>query len=491
MIDFTIEQEGRRHNLETARKNHIVIPTIAQMRNPQTIPEKVQAKLKTVGLGEVNPLNLFRITWKNEPVERGGLFRETPNYIEFPSALTGVPCRIVAMVGKWFPTGCHKVGASFGCLAPRLVTGQFDVTRQKAVWPSTGNYCRGGAFNSKLLGARGVAVLPAGMSRERFEWLRSIDAEIIATPGGETNVKEIFDKTNELKRDPGYMVFNQFEEMGNPMWHYNVTGNALADVFEAIKRPGDRFAGACFTSGSAGTLSTGDRLKELYPRLKLAAGEALQCPTMLVNGFGDHRIEGIGDKHIPWIHNVKNTDMAIGIDDEDSQRLLRLFNTPIGQDYLRRELHLDEKMIEQLTWLGISGIANVLCCIKLAKYYEMTEHDVVGTVLTDSAMMYGSRVEELNENHGPYDAREAILDHATHMLGLRTDNMLELTYRERKRIHNLKYYTWVEQQGKTAEELDALWYDTEGTWDAVHAQSAQLDALIEEFNEETGVLKLL
>ncbi len=489
MIDLTINKTGLEHNIQKARENHIVIPTIAQMQNPETIPGKIRDQLKNVGLWDVNPLNLFRITWKNEAKEFGGGFQQTPNYVELPPALTGVPCRIVAMAGKWFPTGCHKVGASFGCLAPRLVTGQFDATYHHAVWPSTGNYCRGGAFNSKLLACDSVAILPAGMSKERFEWLSTIAGQVIATPGCESNVKEIFDKTWELKQDPAMMIFNQFEEMGNPLWHYNVTGYALKDLFESIKRPGDRFAGAAFTSGSAGTMSAGDYLKEQYPQLKLAVGEALQCPTILDNGFGGHRIEGIGDKHIPWIHNVKNTDMAIAIDDEDSQRLLRLFNTDEGKAYCRDVLKLDEKLVEQLSWLGISGIANVLCCIKMAKYYELTEHDVVATVLTDSAAMYGSRIEELNEMYGPYNATEAAVDHNLHMLGVRTDSMLELTYADRKRIHNLKYYTWVEQQGKDVEDLNALWYDTEGTWDAVHKQAAELDALIDAFNEASGVLK--
>ena len=448
MIDLHIDRAGLDHNIRKARENGIIIPTIAQMQHPETIPEPIRDRLRTVGLWEVSPLNLFRITWKNEPKEFGGQFQAVPNYLELPPALTGVPCRIIAMVGKWFPTGCHKVGASFGCLAPRLVTGQFDVERHRAVWPSTGNYCRGGAFNSALLGARGVAILPAEMSRERFDWLHEIGAEVIATPGCESNVKEIFDKTNELQRDPGCMIFNQFAEMGNPLWHYNVTGNALADVFEAVKRPGDRFSGACFTSGSAGTLSTGDRLKELYPRLKLAVGEALQCPTILENGFGGHRIEGIGDKHIPWIHNVRNTDMVIDIDDEDSQRLLRLFNTPEGQTYLREELKLDGELVERLTWLGISGIANVLCCVKMAKYYEFTERDVVGTVLTDSAAMYGSRIAELEAEYGPYSVHQAALDHGVHLLGQKTDSMMELNYLQRKRVHNLKYYTWVSSRAR-------------------------------------------
>ena len=492
MIDLrTRNEEALQRNIDRAKENGIVIPTIAQMQNPDLIPEKIKAKLAGVGLWDVNPLNLFRITWKNEPKEFGGLYRNVPNFIELPSSLTGVKARIVAMAGKWFPTGCHKVGASFGCLAPRLVTGQFDATYHHAVWPSTGNYCRGGAFNSKLLACDSVAILPAEMSKERFEWLSQIAGQVIATPGCESNVKEIFDKTWELKQDPTMMIFNQFEEMGNPLWHYNVTGYALADVFEAIRRPGDRFAGACFTSGSAGTMSAGDYLKEKYPHLKLGVGEALQCPTILDNGFGGHRIEGIGDKHIPWIHNVKNTDMAIAIDDEDSQRLLRLFNTEDGRSYLLNELKLDAELVEKLSWLGISGIANVLCCIKMAKYYEMTENDVVATVLTDSAVMYGSRIEELNEMHGAYNATEAAVDHHMHMLGLRTDSMIELTYADRKRVHNLKYYTWVEQQGRETEELNALWYDTAGTWDAVHAQAKELDALIDEFNERAGVLKSL
>ena len=438
MIDLTINKTGLEHNIQKAKENNIIIPTIAQMQNPDLIPEKIKAKLSHTGLWDVDPVNLFRISWHNEAKEQGGLFQAVPNYVEIPSKLSGVPCRIIAMSGKWFPTGCHKVGASFGCLAPRLVTGQFDATYHHAVWPSTGNYCRGGAFNSKLLACESVAILPQDMSKERFDWLKSIAGQIIATPGCESNVKEIFDKTWELKKDPTMMIFNQFAEMGNPLWHYNVTGYALAELFEAVKKPGQNFAGACFTSGSAGTMSAGDLLKERYPHLKLAVGEALQCPTILDNGFGGHRIEGIGDKHIPWIHNVKNTDMAIAIDDEDSQRLLRLFNTPEGKTYMKDELGMSDEEVEKMAWLGISGIANVLCCIKMAKYYELTENDVVGTVLTDSAVMYQSRIDELNQLHGAYNAHEAAMDHARHMLDLKTDSMLELTYTERKRVHNMK-----------------------------------------------------
>ncbi len=487
MIDLTKNEEGLEHNIEKARENNIIIPTIAQMKDPDKIPENIKEKLKGVGLWDVNPLNLFRITWKNEPKESGGTFGNC-NYIVLPSEFTGVKAKIICMVGKWFPTGCHKVGASFGCLAPRLITGQFDATHDKAVWPSTGNYCRGGAFNSKLLGVDSIAILPAEMSKERFDWLSNIAGEVIATPGCESNVKEIFDKTWELKRTrDDVMIFNQFEEMGNYLWHYNVTGSAIEEAFEDMKGENDKFFGAVFCSGSAGTMGSGDYLKQKFPGAKLGVGEALQCSTLLDNGFGGHRIEGIGDKHVPWIHNVKNTDMVIDIDDEDSQQLLRFFNDPVSQEYLVKEVGLDPAFVEELPLFGISGIANMLCAIKMAKYYELTENDVIATVLTDSSSMYQSRIEELEAEEGAYTPTKAAVTYEKHLLGQKTDFMQELGYRDRKRIHNLKYYTWVEQQGKTVDELNDLWYDEEGTWGSVQKQADEIDQLINEFNERAGV----
>lgn len=491
MINLQKNEKSLLNNIKKAKENNIIIPTFEQMMNPDKIPQKIKEKLKNVGLWDINPLNLFRITWKNEPQDFGGLYGQ-PNYIELPKSLTGVDARIICLVGKWFPTGCHKVGASYGCLAPRLVTGQFDVNYHKAVWPSTGNYCRGGAFNSKLLSCHSIAILPQGMSKERFDWLNQIAGEVIATPGCESNVKEIFDKTWELRNTrEDCMIFNQFEEMGNHLWHYKVTGNALEEAFNLLDGDNKKFAGACFTSGSAGTIGSGDYLKEKFPKIKIGVGEALQCPTLLNNGFGDHRIEGIGDKHVPWIHNIKSTDMVIAIDDEDSQKLLRLFNEEEGLKFLAKEAGVPEETIKTLQYFGISGIANVLCCIKMAKYYEMTSNDVVATVLTDSAVMYGSRIEELALEDGEYSNKMAAVDYHMHMLGIKTDNMEELTYLSKKRIHNLKYYTWVEQQARELEDLNALWYDEEGTWNYVHGLSGEIDNLINEFNEETGLLKNL
>ena len=198
MIDLTVFPEALKRTVELARERNIIIPTLKQQRKPSLIPEKIVDKLKIVGLWDVDPLNLFRISWQNEPKIHGGGYTGV-NFMEFPEALTGVKARIVALVGKYFPTGAHKVGAAFGCLVPRLVTGQFDPSKQKAVWPSTGNYCRGGAYDSALLGCESIAILPEEMSRERFEWLQKVAGRIIQTPGSESNVKEIFDKCWELR----------------------------------------------------------------------------------------------------------------------------------------------------------------------------------------------------------------------------------------------------------------------------------------------------
>ncbi|MDV3427108.1 MAG: pyridoxal-phosphate dependent enzyme [Bacillota bacterium] len=490
LIDLTINEEQLKKTARIAKERNILIPTFAQMKDPKKVPEKVKEKLKETGLWDVNPINLFRISWKNQPVKKGGLYNDLPNYIEIPPEISGVKARIIAMSGKFFPTGAHKVGASFACLVPRLVTGQFDPAYHEAVWPSTGNYCRGGAYNSALLGCKSIAILPENMSKERFDWLKKVAGEVIATPGCESNVKEIYDKTWELRKTrKNVVIFNQFGELGNHLWHYEVTGSAMDEIIQKEKGEKGRLAGVCLTSGSAGTLGSGDYLKDKYPKAKIAVGEALQCPTLLKNGFGDHRIEGIGDKHVPWIHNVKNTDMVIDIDDSDSLGLFRLFNEEAGQNYLK-SIGVSEELLSKLSLVGISGAANILCCIKFAKYYELTENDIVMTVLTDSAEMYQSRLTEMEEERGEKYSREnAAVDHNRNILGVRTDNMEELTYESRKRIHNLKYYTWIEQQMYPLEELNDQWYDYDNYWGGLHKMAPELDKLIMEFNKMTGLDK--
>ena len=487
MINLEINEKQLEKTVARCRERNIIIPTFEQMKNPELIPDKIKEELKNIGLWDVHPRNLFRITWKNEPKPFGGLFNSV-NYMILPSELTGVKVKIIALVGKWFPTGSHKVGATFGCLVPRLITGQFDPTTHKAVWPSTGNYCRGGAYVAALLACESIAILPEEMSRERFEWLSRLAGEVIATPGCESNVKEIFDKCWELKntRDD-VVIFNQFDEFGNHLWHYEVTGNAMEEVLQKEMGEKNHVAGVVLSSGSSGTLGSADYIKEKYPEVKIAVGEALQCPTLLINGYGGHRIEGIGDKHVPWIHNVRNTDMVIAVDDEHAIRLLRLFNEPLGRKYLK-EQGVPEEIVDNLDLLGISSIGNMISAIKFAKYYELTEKDIILTVFTDSMELYGSRLKELEDAKGKYTEKDAIKDYEL-LMNITTDYMLELSYYDKKRIHNLKYYSWIEQQGKDIEELNAQWYDYREYWGKIHGLAPKIDELIKEFNERVGLLK--
>ena len=490
-LNLEVNEAVLAKTVERCRERGIVIPTYKQMRDPNLIPEKVKAKLAGLGLWDLDSLNLFRITWKNEPVAKGGGFGDV-NVIEMPPALTGVKARIFVLVGKYFPTGAHKVGATFGPLVEKLVTGRFDPTSQKALWPSTGNYCRGGAYDSYLLGCESIAVLPEEMSQERFDWLHKVGAEVFATPGCESNVKEIYDKVKELLAERGDTIvnLNQFSEMGNAVWHYAVTGPAMEEVFNQYCGDKDRASAIFLTQGSAGTLGCTEYLREIYPEIKVCAGEALQCPTLLYNGYGGHRIEGIGDKHVPWIHNLRNMDMVAGIDDEANMHIMRLFNEPAGHRYLIEELGVDPQIVAQLEVMGISSIANLMGAIKMAKYYEMDENDVVFTVATDSMEMYGSRMIEERQRLGEFTDREAAVVATADLMGLGTDHMIEMSYYEKRRMHNLKYFTWIEQQGKTVEELNAQWYDR-SYWSDHLAQVDQWDEAIEAFNERTGVLKSL
>ena len=480
MIDLTRNEAQIRKNAAHCRERNIRLPTFREMKNPENISGAIRDEMKSIGLWDMHPRNLYRGSWKNEPVSEGGNYGAV-NAMVIPKEITGVKANIIGLVGKWFPTGAHKVGATYGCIAPALVTGQFDPSSTKAVWPSTGNYCRGGAYISSLLGCESVAILPEGMSRERFEWLQKVAGEIIATPGTESNVKEIFDQCWELKKTRSDIrIFNQFEEFGNTLWHYHVTGNAAKEAFEKASGGRGRLAGSVSSSGSAGTLGFGYFLKDQYPTSKLVAAEALQCPTLLYNGYGEHRIEGIGDKHIPWIHDCKNTDMVVSVDDETVVKVVRLFNEPKGREYLISQ-GVDPDIVANLGLMGISCIGNMIGAIKFAKYYELGEDDWVVTIFTDSMDLYLSRVEELAAEHGAYAEVSAARDHQR-LLDAGLEHMQELGYYDRKRIHNLKYFTWIEQQGREVSELNAQWQDHQNYWNGIFSLESEIDSMIEEFN---------
>ena len=474
------------------REAGIALPTFAELADPAKVPDPVRAALAEVDPDEPHPLNLFRVHWYNDATRRGLV--EVPDHLVLPPELTGVEARIVVALGDRFPMiGAHKVLAAYGCLAPRVITGRFDPTAHRAVWPSTGNYCRGGVAISRIMGCRGVAVLPEGMSRERFEWLERWVADpgdIIRTPGTESNVKEIYDKCAELAADPANVIFNQFSEFGNHLVHYLCTGRALERVFESLRsrEPGLRLRAFVSASGSAGTLGAGDYLKDQHGAA-IVAVEALECPTMLYNGFGEHNIQGIGDKHIPLIHNVMNTDVATAVSEVATDQLLILFNTPAGRRYLVERRGLDGGLVERLGSLGISSICNLVAAIKVARYFRLGPEDVVATVATDGAAMYRSEVERLTPLHCPAGFDEVAAGEAfgRNVLGATTDHLLELTRVDRERIFNLGYFTWVEQQGVPVEEFVAR--RDQGFWRGLRELIPVWDQMIEEFNARTGALE--
>jgi len=489
-----VDEHTYRRAVEHFQAQRIALPTFAQLADPAQIPPRVRATLATVDPDEPHPLNLFRVHWHNGADRRALV--EIPEYLVLPRALTGVEAVIVVALGDRFPMiRAHKVLAAYACLAPRIITGQFDPSRHRAVWPSTGNYARGGVAISRIMNCRGIAVLPEGMSRERFAWLERwvVDpADIVRTPGTESNVKEIYDACAALARDPANVVFNQFCEFGNHLAHYLCTGKALGGIYEALRAAHPQLHLRAFVcaSGSAGTLGAGDYLKERYGSLIVAA-EALECPTMLYNGFGEHNIQGIGDKHIPLIHNVMNTDVVTAVSDRSTDRLDILFNTDVGRRFLVEHAGVPPRLVERLDALGLSSICNVLAAIKTAKYYGFGSQDVILTVATDGAAMYASERAGLVRKHFPggFDRAAAGETFAHAMLGAGVDHLLELSHRDRVRVFNLGYFTWVEQQGVSLPEFEAR--RDSRFWTEIRQLLPVWDRMIEEFNARTGVTATL
>ena len=484
-----VDRGVRDRAADRCRSLRVTLPTFAQLADPDRIPDEVLEQLRAVDPDAADPLNLFRVHWFNDGSRAGRA--AVPEHLVLPPELTGVPSPIVVALGDRFPMiGSHKVIAAYACLAPRIVTGQFDPATQRAIWPSTGNYCRGGVAISRIMGCRGVAVLPAGMSRERFEWLEGWVADpsdIIRTPGTESNVKEIYDRCAELDREPDTVIFNQFSEFANHVAHYAITGRALERVFEHVEAaaPGLRAAAFVSATGSAGTIGAGDYLKEKLGSRTVAV-EALECPTMLANGFGEHNIQGIGDKHVPLIHNVMATDLVVAVSDRATDGLLVLFNTAVGRDYLVRRRGVPPETVEALGALGVSSICNVLAAIKVARQQHLGPDDAILTVATDGASMYGTEIERIVGRDFPagFDAVSAGETFGAYLQAAAEDHVLEATRADRDRIFNLGYFTWVEQQGVPLDEFEARRQPE--FWTSTREIVERWDELIGEFNEQVA-----
>lgn len=481
IIDRDVLARAQRH----LRGTGIRLPRFSELAAPSAIDASMIAGLTKVHPDAPDARNLFRIHWYNGADRR--TLAEVPEHIVLPDELTGVQAKIIVALGGRFPMiGAHKVLAAYGCLVPRLVTGRFDPTRHRAVWPSTGNYCRGGVAISRILECRSVAVLPEGMSRERFDWLENwvVDpSDIVRTPGTESNVKEIYDACHEMERDPDNVILDQFTEFGNYIIHRAVTGPALGRIFQAVKGGTDLRARAFVAaSGSAGILAAGDHLKEALGAATCAV-EALECPTLLYNGYGEHNIQGIGDKQVSFIHNVLNTDFVIGISDMATDALNVLFNTNVGRAYLTARRGIAQEAVAGLAELGLSSIANILGAIKLAKYLDLGSNDAILTVATDGAVMYGTECEKAaaREFGGDFDEIAAAEIFGRYLLGAATDHTLELNHRDRERVFNLGYYTWVEQRGISLKDFD-LRRDP-AFWDGLMEMVPVWDSMIGDFNK--------
>ena len=484
-----VDSKRRQAAVDRLRAANVVLPTWSELASPN---EADASAASSLGPDDPSADNLWRVHWFNDATRREHV--DVPGHIVLPPELTGVPCPIVVLLGRRFPMiGAHKVLAAYACLIPRLVTGQFDPIADRAIWPSTGNYCRGGVAISRIVGCRGVAVLPAGMSRERFEWLENWvgdPSDIIRTPGTESNVKEIYDKCAELGTDPHNVILNQFSEFANYLIHYLCTGAAFERVFAHLHAGNKDLRLAAFVSatGSAGTIAAGDRLKELHGT-KIAAVEATECPTMLCNGYGEHNIQGIGDKHIPLIHNVMNTDVVIGVSDQASDSLNQLFGSNSGRGYLAGRRKINPDVVGQFDNVGISGFANIVAAIKMAKHFDYGPQDVIMTVATDSAEMYGSERQSFLARKYPdgFDEVSAGEIFARHLDGVEDDHLIDLRHLDRKRIFNLGYYTWVEQQGVSVDDFEKR--RDQSFWQSLAKTVPQWDRLIQEFNADTGATR--
>ena len=488
LADTVVDEGTLARTVDRFRELGIRLPRLGELAAPWTLGETLDAALAEVDPDAAHPLNLFRVHWFNDADRTAR--SEVPGHLVLPPELTGVDAKIIVVLGDRFPMiHAHKVLAAYSCLVPRLITGQFDPTRHRAIWPSTGNYCLGGVAISRILGCRGVAVLPEGMSRERFEWLEqwvADPADIIRTPGTESNVKEIYDACAALARDPGNVILNQFSEFGNYIAHRTITGPALERAFEAVRGDGDlRVRAFVSASGSAGTLAAGDYLKARLGA-SICAVEAVECPTLLYNGFGEHNIQGIGDKHVPYIHNVMNTDFVAGVSDTATDSIALMFNSPEGRAYLRDRKGVDDAVIGSLGHLGLSSVANVVGAIKLARYLGLGAEEAVITVATDGAAMYGTEHRIAADKYfgNRFDDLAAAEVFGRHILGAATDHLLELTLRERERIFNLGYYTWVEQQGVSVQAFEERRHQR--FWDGLVDHVPVWDALIDAFNRRVG-----
>jgi len=444
-------------------------PTYDEMLNPAILDGGVRAKaLKALKENELDPVNLFNITWKNEA--------DQVRKVVLPPALTGIDANVVVMLGYGFPSGSHKVGPAYSTLIEGLVDGEIIPGEHTILGPSTGNFGIGTAYISRLLGFKAIVIMPDNMSKERYERIRKYGGELELTPGSESDVILTLERTHEMMKNPKNKALAQFELFPNYRFHRHVTGNS---AIEAVRGIGNgRIAGFTSAPGSAGTIAAGDQIKAVFPEAKIAALEPYECSTLANGGRGQHRIEGIGDKMITLIHNVLTTDFVILIEDEETVQGLKIFRD--GVDSLVKMGVERDFALALRDCFGPSGICNVLGAIKLAKFLRLGPGDNVVTVATDGFDRYQSVLEELDCRY--LETAPSVLDRWANdiFLGAKDDQVYDFRRPAAKeQLFRQKEADWL-KFGYSQQFLDSM--RDQSFWDGEYAK-------VPHYNEKIAKLR--
>jgi len=432
------------------------------MLQPELLPPAIRGRALAASVNELDPYNLFNITWRG-PDQR-------VRHIVLPKALTGVDANVVVLVGRHFPSGSHKVGPAYATLMEGELSGEIMPGVNTVIGPSTGNFGIGVAYISRLMGYPAVVIMPDGMSPERYQRIRQYGGKLDLTPGSESDVILVLERTEEYKKGARNKVLAQFELLPNYRFHRYVTGRSALEA--AAEHGNGRVAAFVSAPGSAGTIAAGDEIKQRFPDSLICALEPKECSTLFNNGRGVHRIEGIGDKMVTLIHNVLTTDYVGLVHDQDCILGLELLERQ-GR-LVERTLHLPEGQLAPLAGIfGISGICNVLGAIRFARHLNLGPEDNVVTVATDGFDRYPSVLAELEGRSGA--PAESVLQgwFETVFRGYDPHAILDVRPpRQKQRLFGYKQQVWSEF-GYSQSYLDGM--QSQSFWDAEFDKIAEID----------------
>ena len=438
-------------------------PTYAEMLDPALLPAALRDKAAAAQSDELDPANLFNITWRG-PDHR-------IRHVVLPKDLTGVRANLIVLVGRYFPSGSHKVGPAYSTLMEGELAGEIEPGKSTIIGPSTGNFGIGVAYVSCLKDYPAIVIMPEGMSAERYQRIRHYGGELDLTPGSESDVILVLERTLEYRKDPRNKVLGQFELLPNYRFHRYVTGRS---ALEAAKPYGNgRVALFAAAPGSAGTMAAGDEIKSAFPDAVVAALEPRECSTLFNNGFGSHRIEGIGDKMVTLIHNVLTTDYVVRIHDEDCVLGLELLER--RQRAIEPFLDLPAGALKGLEGLfGVSGICNLLGALRMARFLDLGPEDNVVTIATDGFDRYPSVLADFERRRGPLRVSELDSRIEEVFRGGKAEDILDVRPRAQKqRLFGYKQEMWT-NFGYSLAYLDSM--KSQVFWDDEFHKIAEIDA---------------